>query len=136
MMTLVVFTRCLLVTVAMSEGSTFQLSIDPLHGRRYKKHSSTKLKQHPKLHHSQKGCLSISLAGDEFAFTFLKVLPLDSTHQESLGCALPAPSLLFPSSPPPLLFSPSVCAPTPSQSSLCCQLHCCCRCCAHNHHLC
>ena len=55
---------------------------------RYKQHSSTKLKQNGKLHHSQKGALSISLTGAEFAITFAKVLTLDSSYQESPGCAL------------------------------------------------
>ena len=41
-----------------------------------------------KLHHSQKGALSISLTGAEFAITFAKVLTLDSSYQESPGCAL------------------------------------------------
>ena len=100
------------VDCKLSEVSAVQPSSGPLHDCRYKKHSSTKLKQHPKLHHSQKGCLSISLAGDEFAFTFLKVLPLDSTHQESLGCALTAPCLsLTLSAPLSALFFLSAHAP-------------------------
>lgn len=49
--------------------------------RGYKQHSSTKLKQNGKLHHSQKGALSISLTGAEFAITFAKALTLDSSHQ-------------------------------------------------------
>lgn len=53
--------------------------------RGYKQHSSTKLKQNGKLHHSQKGALSISLTGAEFAITFAKALTLDSSHQESPG---------------------------------------------------
>lgn len=64
---------------------------------RYKQHSSTKLKQNGKLHHSQKGALSISLTGAEFAITFAKALTLDSSHQESLGCAVIAPAhMLYP----------------------------------------
>jgi len=59
---------------------------------RYKQHSSTKLKQNGKLHHSQKGTLSISLTGAEFAITFAKALTLDSSHQESPGCAVIAPA--------------------------------------------
>ncbi|DBB00846.1 TPA: hypothetical protein ACH3X1_000769 [Trebouxia sp. C0004] len=58
----------------------------------YKQHSSTKLKQGGKLHHSQKGALSISLTGAEFAITFAKALTLDSSHQESPGCAVIAPA--------------------------------------------
>ncbi|DBA78433.1 TPA: hypothetical protein ACH3X2_007927 [Trebouxia sp. C0005] len=56
--------------------------------RGYKQHSSTKLKQNGKLHHSQKGALSISLTGAEFAITFAKAITLDSSHQESPGSML------------------------------------------------
>lgn len=59
---------------------------------RYKQHSSTKLKQNGKLHHSQKGALSVSLSGAEFAITFGKAITLDSSHQESPGCAVIAPA--------------------------------------------
>ncbi|KAL3147461.1 hypothetical protein ABBQ38_014519 [Trebouxia sp. C0009 RCD-2024] len=54
----------------------------------YKQQGSTKLKQHAKLRHSQRGAVSISLTGAELAITLQKALTLDDSHQESFRCAL------------------------------------------------